>query len=77
MGKEGPCEAGLVRRRDGRLFVIYRTGSDGYLGTAWSSNEGKAWTPPSLILFKGVEPRVRLLSNGVLACSTGRPGRSP
>jgi hypothetical protein len=74
MGKDGPCEAGLVRLRDGRLFVIYRTGSDGCLGTAWSSDEGRTWTPLSLIPFKGVEPRVRLLSNGILACSTGRPG---
>jgi hypothetical protein len=74
MGKEGPCEAGIVRLRDGRLFVIYRTGSDGYLGVAWSSDEGHTWTPPSLIPYKGVMPRVRLLSNGILACSTGRPG---
>lgn len=74
MGKDGPCEAGLVRLRDGRLFVIFRTGSDGYLGTAWSSDEGRTWTDPALIPFKGVEPRVRLLSNGILALSTGRPG---
>lgn len=74
MGKDGPCEAGLVRLKDGRLFVIYRTGSDGYLGVAWSSDEGESWTPPTLIPIKGVLPRVRLLSNGVLACSTGRPG---
>lgn len=74
MGKDGPCEAGLVRLRDGRLFVIYRTGSDGYMGVAWSSDEGRTWTPPTLIPYKGVEPRVRLLSNGILACSTGRPG---
>jgi hypothetical protein len=74
MGKDGPCEAGLVRLKDGRLFVIYRTGSDGYLGVAWSSDEGNSWTPPTLIPIKGVLPRVRLLSNGVLACSTGRPG---
>lgn len=74
MGKDGPCEAGLVRLRDGRLFVVFRTGSDGDLGTAWSSDEGRTWTDPALIPFKGVEPRVRLLSNGVLALSTGRPG---
>jgi hypothetical protein len=74
MGSDGPCEAGLVRLRDGRLFVIYRTGSDGYLGTAWSSDEGRSWTPPALIPFKGVMPRVHLLANGILACSTGRPG---
>jgi hypothetical protein len=73
-GKDGPCEAGIVRLRDGRLFVIYRTGGDGYMGVAWSSDDGRTWTPPKLIPFKGVEPRVRLLSNGVLACSTGRPG---
>jgi len=63
-----------VRLRDGRFFVMFRTGSDGLLGTAWSSDEGRTWTTPTLIPFKGVEPRVRLLSNGVLACSTGRPG---
>lgn len=74
MGKDGPCECGIERLKDGRLFVIYRTGSDGYMGVAWSSDEGKTWTPPKLILEKGVEPRVRLLSCGVLACSTGRPG---
>lgn len=74
MGTEGPCEAGLVRLRDGRLFVIFRTGSDGDMGTTWSSDEGKTWKPPTRIPYKGVEPRVRLLSSGILACSTGRPG---
>jgi len=74
MGKDGPCEAGLVRLHDGRLFVIYRTGSDGYMGVAWSSDEGRTWTPPALIPYKGVMPRVRRLNNGILACSTGRPG---
>ncbi|MES2391609.1 MAG: sialidase family protein [Acidobacteriota bacterium] len=74
MGTEGPCEASMARLADGRLFVIYRTGSDGYMGIAYSSDEGRTWTPPQLIVYKGVEPRVRLLSSGILACSTGRPG---
>ncbi len=74
MGEAGPCEAGMVRLSDGRLFAIFRTGTDAFMGTAWSSDEGKSWTPPVLIPFKGVAPRVRRLSNGILACSTGRPG---
>ena len=74
MGKEGPCEAGMVKLADGRLFAMFRTGSDGCIGVAWSSNEGRTWTPPVSLPYKGVALRVRRLSNGVLACTTGRPG---
>jgi hypothetical protein len=74
MGSEGPCEAGLVRLADGRLFAIFRTGGDGFIGVAWSSDEGRKWTSPVSLPCKGVALRVRRLSNGVLACSTGRPG---
>lgn len=74
MGKEGPCEAGMVRLADGRLFAMFRTGSDGFIGVAWSSDDGRTWTPPASLPYKGVALRVRRLSNGVLACSTGRPG---
>jgi hypothetical protein len=74
MGEEGPCEAGMVRLQDGRLFTIFRTGGKGFMGTVWSSDEGKTWTSPISTPFKGVAPRVRRLSNGILACSTGRPG---
>jgi BNR repeat-like domain len=74
MGKEGPCEAGMVRLADGRLFAMFRTGSDGFIGAVWSSDDGHTWTSPVSLPYKGVALRVRLLSNGVLACSTGRPG---
>lgn len=74
MGGEGPCEAGLVRLADGRLYAIFRTGEDGFIANAWSSDDGKTWTKPSSMPYRGVALRVRRLSNGVLACTTGRPG---
>ena len=73
-GGEGPCEAGIVRLADQRLYAIYRTGGDGFIGQAWSSDDGKTWTKPASTPYKGVALRVRRLSNGVLACTTGRPG---
>jgi hypothetical protein len=74
IGSEGPCEAGVVRLADKRLYAIFRTGSDGFIGHAWSSDDGKTWTKPTSTPYKGVALRVRRLSNGVLACTTGRPG---
>jgi hypothetical protein len=74
MGGEGPCEAGIVRLADQRLYAIFRTGEDGYIGDAWSADDGKTWTRPRSTPYKGVALRVRRLSNGVLASTTGRPG---
>lgn len=74
MGKEGPCEPGLVRLADKRLCVVFRTGSNGYAGETWSDNDGKTWTRPVSTGFKGVAIRMRRLSNGILALTTGRPG---
>ena len=74
LGKEGPCETGLVRLADNRLYAIYRTGGNGFIGNSWSNDDGKTWTTPVSIPYKGVALRVRRLSNGVLACTTGRPG---
>lgn len=74
MGGEGPCEAGMVRLADGRLFALFRTGGNGFIGAAWSSDDGETWTPPVSLPHKGVALRVRRLSNGALACTTGRPG---
>ncbi|HUZ45334.1 MAG TPA: sialidase family protein [Terriglobia bacterium] len=74
MGSEGPCEAGLVRLADGRLLALFRTGGDGFIGAAWSSDDGGKWTSPVSLPYQGVALRVRRLANGVLACTTGRPG---
>jgi hypothetical protein len=73
MGSNGPCEASLTRLADNRLFVNFRTG-DGDIGQIWSSDDGKTWTKPVSIPYIGVALRVRRLSNGILACTTGRPG---
>jgi len=74
MGDEGPNEGSIVRLADNRLYVVFRTGGDGGIGNAWSSDDGKTWTSPTPIGFKGVAPRLHRLSNGALALSTGRPG---
>ena len=72
IGNEGPSEAGIVRLADRRLYVIFRTG--GYLGESWSADDGVTWSAPESIGMKGVAPRVRRLSNGMLVCTYGRPG---
>jgi len=74
MGKEGPSEAALVRLSKENLYCLFRTGSNGYMGEAWSADDGKTWTEPVSSGFKGVAPHLRLMSNGVLACTFGRPG---
>lgn len=74
MGKEGPNEAGLVRLSENSLYCIFRTGNGEYLGEAWSLDDGKTWTPPASSGFKGVAPHLRLMSNGLLVCTFGRPG---
>jgi hypothetical protein len=74
MGEDGPTETAIVRLADGRLYAIFRTGASGFLGNAWSRDDGKTWSRPVSTPFKGVAPRLRRLSNGVLACTYGRPG---
>jgi hypothetical protein len=74
MGDEGPNETAIVRLADQRLYAVFRTGQDSLMGQAWSSDDGKTWTQAAPIGFKGVDPHLRRLSNGILALTTGRPG---
>jgi len=74
VGDEGPDETSVVRLADSRLYAIFRTGNHGYLGEVWSSDDGKTWTAPASTGLKGVAPKLRRLSNGALALTTGRPG---
>lgn len=74
MGSEGPNEAALVRLSKNRLYCLFRTGGGDYMGEAWSVDDGKTWTTPVSSGFKGVAPHLRLMSNGLLACTYGRPG---
>jgi hypothetical protein len=77
---EGPTEAGLVRLGGNNLYSIFRMegpgGVSGVLdmGESWSSDDGKTWSKTVDTGFKGVAPHLRLLSDGVLACTYGRPG---
>jgi hypothetical protein len=73
-GKEGPNEAAMVRLSKDRLYCLFRTGGNDYMGEAWSVDDGKTWTAPVSSGFKGVAPHLRLLSDGLLACTYGRPG---
>ena len=74
VGDDGPDEAALVRLSKDRLYCLFRTGANGYMGEAWSADNGKTWTKPVSSGFQGVAPHLRLMSNGLLACTYGRPG---
>lgn len=72
MGDGWPGEPGFVRLSENRLYMIFRTGD--YMGETWSSDDGKTWSPAVSTGLKGVAPHLRLMSNGLLACTFGRPG---
>jgi hypothetical protein len=79
---EGVNESTIVRLRDGRLYVIARTG-DRIIHT-WSSDQGKTWTPPQPIrLIDEPDHTVRIcwpvcrqLADGTLVLVYGRPGKN-
>ena len=71
-GNNCASESALLRLADKRLHVIFSSGA--VMGQAWSSDDGETWTEPTSTGFTGVAPRSRLLSNGVVACTYGRPG---
>lgn len=73
---EGFAEASLVRLEDGDLMCVGRMGGgrDQLLARAYSSDEGKTWSPIDRLPAWGVLPDVKRLSNGALVISCGRPG---
>ena len=72
---QGCEEASLVRLADGRLLSIFsHQEPGGSCLQSWSSDEGGTWTRPVPAGVGSVLPKLLLLSNGVLACSYGRPG---
>jgi len=70
---EGFTEPRMIRLRDSRLFVVMRRGSNNMMYRSWSEDDGKTWSKPESIGFRGVEPCLLLMSNGVLVLTTGRP----
>lgn len=79
---EGANEATMVQLRDGRLYVVARTG--GPLMHTWSSDHGKTWTPLAELKLVDepahqvglVWPVLAQLDSGALALVYGRPGKN-
>ena len=73
---EGLCEPCVVQLAGGDLFCIMRVSSGKPMHSVHSSDGGKAWSAPVKLApyTASVFPDLVLMSNGVLACSFGRPG---
>ena len=77
--QEGACEAGLARAVNGDILCAMRSGgyppakpTPCYL--CRSTDEGQTWSGPQAILPLGVSPRLCVMRNGMIVCTTGRPG---
>lgn len=74
---EGPCEPTLVTLNDGRLLTLFREMRRPPARNLWKaySNDGaKTWTGLSMTPAWSVWPQLVLMSSGVLALTSGRPG---
>ncbi len=78
ISQEGLCEADLIRLADGDILCAMRSGGKPGRSTpcylARSTDEGKTWSKPILILDRGVWPNLLAMSNGIVVCTTGRDG---
>lgn len=72
IGSQGLCEPDVALLPNGDLLCLMRSGSDTPMHQSRSKDGGKTWSLPVSIGWPGVKPRLRVLSNGVLACSSGR-----
>ena len=70
---EGFTEAIICRTVTGSLICLMRTEGE-MMQQSFSTDGGHTWTRPAKAGVEGVAPDMHLLSNGVLACSYGRPG---
>ena len=67
-------EPGVAFLSPTRATAVLRQGSATPLHQVWSQDGGKTWSKPIVLGFGSVDPDVVHMSNGVLACSYGRPG---
>jgi hypothetical protein len=72
VGDEGLCEPDMVVLPNGNILCIMRTGSYSPLYQSRSKDGGKTWSQPVSVGWPGVKPKLRVLKNGVLACTSGR-----
>lgn len=74
-GSGGPSESAICRLQDGRIMCVFRVESKLPFGQAWSSDEGRTWTPA--VTMSGpfsVQPSLAVMGSGAVALSGGRPG---
>ena len=73
---EGMCEPCVGELANGDLFCVMRVKSGTPMYSVRSRDGGKTWTAPKQLprYSASVFPDLALMSNGVLACSFGRPG---
>ena len=79
---DGPGEPSMARLPGGRLLLVFRSDSTQFYWKALSSDDGASWTAP--VIMDGaadgsggqwsVRPQLRVLSNGLIVLSGGRPG---
>jgi len=74
---EGFCEPVMARVADGSLLAVMRTGG-GYerkfpMYQCRSLDNGQTWSASQNLGVYSVDPDLCLMSNGILACSFGRP----
>src|ERR1041385_6186102 len=72
VGQEGYCEPALARLPDGTLACIMRTGyTDDPMYMSYSKDDGRTWSKPVSTGQRGVDPRLLVLKDGLLACAYG------
>jgi hypothetical protein len=81
---EGYNETCLLKLIDDTILAAMRTGGNPnaegtmekytYLAGSFSHDGGKTWEAPKPIAPYGVSPRLLQMGNGIIACSSGRPG---
>ncbi len=81
LGNEGYSELVIRRLPNGDVLALVRTGGnskgtwqDNPLMMSRSRDGGRTWSPVKRTGVEGVWPDLCVLSDGVLVCSTGRPG---
>jgi len=72
--RDGLCEPALLAAPDGDLLCVMRRGGGVPLAQCRSTDRGMTWSEPEQLPGHGVDPDLCLMSNGVLACTFGRPG---
>ena len=72
---DGNCEPVMRRVADGSLLCMMRRGGKQPMAQCRSTDGGRTWSDAELQISHGVDPDLCLLSNGVLACTYGRPGK--